>query len=601
MNNGWIIEALVDLWPEMPDLFRPAWRDVFPRIEEILVELRSSSTRGERNRLLRHLADQLGPFPAVLDRLAQARERRRIQRSEIPELRPPSWDELVQGIDSCLMPSRVHRQVEIRAPRRLSTSRSDVFSVTIAASPSKDLQGALRARELLEIQLWATPGAVELLEPTSQRMFLEPGIESAPLQFCARGLRPGPCQFLFYFLKSGEFRQRITLDLEIQAGEDGDPGPLVVRDELVSGGPYQMPADLDLWIERWPGGGRARLTYRLSSFNGALDINTESLVGPRLETPGDVYQKHLLARMEGMRSREELAKIGRELYSELFAGVLADWYLKFRGVARTLQIVSEEPWIPWELLKPHGVDSSGAQFDDPFLGEQFLCARWRRGPGFTKAIHVSHLACIEVTSAPGEGQLSYPARDHDFLARLARLAGLEDHSPGEANLEEVQNLFVRRDIDLLHVAAPGEIQLKRPAEARILLEDGSSFSDRDLLPGSSEVGRRPLVFLNVPYAAQQGRGLTRLEGWVQALVASGRCGILIAPLWRVSDSLAHLFSATFYHALFAGAAVGEAFAKARDQVRKEAPDDPAWISYCLYSNPHTKVTFVNPASAPKAT
>src|SRR5207253_372958 len=47
---------------------------------------------------------------------------------------------------------------------------------------------------------------------------------------------------------------------------------------------------------------------------------------------------------------------------------------------RSLMILSDEPHIPWELIKPHRTDPATGEFEmDDFWGESFALTHWLRG------------------------------------------------------------------------------------------------------------------------------------------------------------------------------------------------------------------------------
>ena len=135
--------------------------------------------------------------------------------------------------------------------------------------------------------------------------------------------------------------------------------------------------------------------------------------GERLRTDPETFRYELIREIEQMakdagkkgsstaKIERQLAKIGQRLYKELFSADLRREYRSFSRQITTLQIISDEPWIPWELIKPY--DDEGDEIvDDDFLCMQFDLARW-----FTPAqapaprSPSSSLACI----APGDSKL----------------------------------------------------------------------------------------------------------------------------------------------------------------------------------------------------
>src|SRR6185369_12974788 len=76
-----------------------------------------------------------------------------------------------------------------------------------------------------------------------------------------------------------------------------------------------------------------------------------------------------------------LSDIGCNLYDQILPKGLQEicWILRKRGV-RSLMILSDEPHIPWELIKPYRTDPATGEFEtDAFWGESFALTHWLRG------------------------------------------------------------------------------------------------------------------------------------------------------------------------------------------------------------------------------
>ena len=159
--------------------------------------------------------------------------------------------------------------------------------------------------------------------------------------------------------------------------------------------------------------------------------------GERLRTNPETFRYELIREIEQMamdagkkgsstaKIERQLAKIGQRLYKELFSADLRREYRSFSRQITTLQIISDEPWIPWELIKPYD-DEGGEVIDHDFLCMQFDLARWftpAQAPAAT--IAVSSMACI----APSDSKLVEAQGERDDLQRLARETGMRDLTP----------------------------------------------------------------------------------------------------------------------------------------------------------------------------
>ena len=91
----------------------------------------------------------------------------------------------------------------------------------------------------------------------------------------------------------------------------------------------------------------------------------------------------------------QLTRIGQRLYRDLFPVELRREYRRFRKEVHTLQIISDEPWIPWELIKPYDSEDRQDRVDDDFLCLQYEFTRWftpARPPA--QAIAIAGSTCI---------------------------------------------------------------------------------------------------------------------------------------------------------------------------------------------------------------
>ena len=82
---------------------------------------------------------------------------------------------------------------------------------------------------------------------------------------------------------------------------------------------------------------------------------------------------------------QDLVDIGHDLYESLFPEgstsfkqEYARFREKYRGKGKGLVITSDDPWIPWAMLRPYQADDDGnVIYDDPALGEcSRSCAGW---------------------------------------------------------------------------------------------------------------------------------------------------------------------------------------------------------------------------------
>lgn len=379
----------------------------------------------------------------------------------------------------------------------------------------------------------------------------------------------------------------------------------------------EIPAvDLDIKVTVRTVDGDKVLRYALSSPSGAaplthLEVQTAPFKGSfdgfrdRLISRIEAFQEHLDPYGSGLQSEEfepELRKLGNELYRQLFTIEMKWMYRQWRDRVRTIQISSDEWWIPWEIIRPFDHELEPV-IDDDFLCARYQITRWLIGGNAPAAvIRVERMACVE--AGEGEGpRLPSAIRERELLSDLASRRGIENDSPLEATFPDVMKLLERGGLDLLHFAGHGEFSRENPADSRILLADGRSLAAGDLEgPLLRTIAKdRPLVYFNACSVAQQGAALTSLSGWPDAWIGRGGAGAFIAPQWQVRDSLAFEFARVFYRALELGRTLGKAARLARRWVRRKGPLHATWLAFAVYGHPNARVFWGDEVSASELT
>jgi hypothetical protein len=357
-----------------------------------------------------------------------------------------------------------------------------------------------------------------------------------------------------------------------------------------------QPEDLHLRITTDVRDGQTQLRFTLQSPSGAARFAYREIAGPRLTGSPEEHSTRLLQQIEDLESgldvdgrselpaetiESKLAKLGREIYRTLFPRELQLAYRSFRETVRTILIISDEPWIPWEMTKPY--DDGGQEIiDDDFLCVRFQVTRWLSGDSTPAVeIQVSRLACILV-----EANLPQARRERDRVMALAasrpEIETVSLENPTPASLEKL----LSQGVSLLHFVGHGDFDRAQPNQSGIPLAGGSSLRPIDLQgPILTRIKiDRPFVFLNACRVGQQSWALTGLGGWAERWVQAGGCGAFIGPLWSVRDSSASLFAKTFYDAIERGETFGQAAQTARSEVRKKSPGDPTWLAYTVYAH-----------------
>jgi hypothetical protein len=295
-------------------------------------------------------------------------------------------------------------------------------------------------------------------------------------------------------------------------------------------------------------------------------------------------------------ARRRLSAFGKYLWKLLPADLQERfWSLQHR--IRTVQILSDESFIPWELLKLQGPRANEPE-EGPFLGEAFAVTRWLQGflPETTE-LPMRRIGLIVPSESYAQG-----AREEreDLLALGASKLGrdVRERTVHEitARTHPVLQSLAAGDCDGWHFAGHGKARGESPGLWEIHLEEDQRLRPNDLQEVAGLGGKRPLVFLNACETGGSGRDLLGLGGWPASFLAAG-AGAFLGTYWTVSGDAARAFSQGFYRRFLSGVPMGEAVRQTRQEVRARFPGDPAWLAYTAFAHPLARC----PGTAPVAT
>jgi hypothetical protein len=292
-----------------------------------------------------------------------------------------------------------------------------------------------------------------------------------------------------------------------------------------------------------------------------------------------------------IRAAEDL---GVEVWWDLPEDFRRFYWEELHGKDVSIAIYSQEPYIPWELIRPQRERGGGEQAD--FLGVSFRMARWRQALRFPDPLDVTGFAVIAPVYGPGSGSRPLPnaqteADELEANFGAARLGG--DRATVRKFLESGEG------VQLVHFAGHGEFDPTATKDDTII-----KLADKPLLPQDihrAKIGRtsRPFVVLNACEVGEEGWTLTRIGGWAQAFCDVGFSGF-VGPYWAVNDRIARKVANRFYGSLADGRTVGEALREVR-RAFYDDPDDrghPSWLAYTLHCQPNVHVRLSRAAGTP---
>ena len=263
---------------------------------------------------------------------------------------------------------------------------------------------------------------------------------------------------------------------------------------------------------------------------------------------------------------------------EIFKNTLWRLIDEGRPPAR-ITIVSEEPYIPWELMVPH----RDKKYREA-LGVEFVVGRWTTDRNTSAAQTLEfEPGWIIAPAYKGDDALPNTEIEIRYLSDL----GVKRIKPAE--YEKLREILLDQPLSLLHFAGHG----KTDGEDQCLQLEGENIVPGQLLGIAMEdrrpfAGARPLVFLNACEAGQPTRALIGIGGFPHEFALLGAGGV-VAPLWAVADRSAHKVATEFYDAIRSEArpSLAEALAAIRRKAYKDpnAKGDDTYAAYCYYGDP----------------
>lgn len=344
------------------------------------------------------------------------------------------------------------------------------------------------------------------------------------------------------------------------------PGPVSAE--------FTTPAGMTEWLDN----GYARLVNLGLQLRGAKSLADTS------EPQDPESQRRFIAKVaEGL---------GDDLYRNYVPEAFKDvfWSLKDRGVLHSIQITSNSPVLPWELVRPQKAPGG---VPDGFLGINYRMARWAPRSEVGQVDQpLDHLAFTGVAAVapPYENNRELPFQQVEIDA-LSKLNGFRlvggDFNAFEKMVGEVSSGFI-------HFSGHGEVN--DPGDGRPVF--AIRLTDQSLDPNTWRALKfaphdkgNPFYFFN---ACDTGRAASLggfVQGWGPAVLATGASGF-IGGMWPLADRSAADFSTEFYGEVASNLSSGPVYlAGVLQDVRKRFYDtgDPTYLAYTFYGNANLQV------------
>jgi hypothetical protein len=454
------------------------------------------------------------------------------------------------------------------------------------------------------VLLSAENDAVEIVR--SHEFTVEPPGPGEPRTgfFTMKGIREGVCRLAVAFRQGGSELGVIGLALEVVTAGAGKEK---VKGDAVAA-PHDVADDdkLALLIEQRVEGNQVFYQYTLHS--EALGLPYRRMRSQPLLDGGGGPAATALAFVERiyervtkeLKSLDDLKQLQREaralgasLCQELFDPDVAKVLWRLRERIKLVQIVSWEPYIPWELVRLR--DSASDEIDDRFLCEYGL-VRTLSDEMPARSLPMKDWAYLGATYPMG----SFPpvGAELDYFTTTSpeslRGRGITPKAI-TATRDAFYDALAKGDFDVLHISCHAESPHRSIDRASLVIGDETPPGDTksrlvqvDTVTLEAEArlqNRRPLIFLNACETARVGAVLTAWGGWPNVFLRKG-AGAFIGASWAVRDKPAAAFSTTFYNELLDGKTLAEAASAARAVAKKLG--DASWLAFKVYGHPRAR-------------
>lgn len=292
----------------------------------------------------------------------------------------------------------------------------------------------------------------------------------------------------------------------------------------------------------------------------------------------------------------QIAPLGfREAYREFCAEVAADPKKRFH----TIQFVSDEPFIPWELMRVSDPDN---RFPPEILAVKHSVGRWMASDSCQLrnhleikkiAVSASDYKALNLATLP---HLPWVAEERRFLESPPY--GGEDIP---LRLQSLTDFLRKGSAEIVHFSCHGKTDVDAPRKATLSMEDGvevlkaSTVATPEVRAGEGR--SQPIVFLNACQAGAAGQFLSMVFGWPQAFLQMGATAC-VAPFWRVMDDRAKKVAEAFYQGALAGddAGLPRQLGEVLRRIRAQWKDEKSltYLGYILYGDPTTVLTWKSP-------
>ncbi len=256
---------------------------------------------------------------------------------------------------------------------------------------------------------------------------------------------------------------------------------------------------------------------------------------------------------------------------------------------KTILVVSDDPYIPWELMVPRRTLPGKAPETRKPLGVEFSVGRWIRGDYTSppQQISLDRTYVIAPNYVMAAKNLKWAPEEAKFVCESFQPSMAID----PADLDKIREALREHGATLLHFICHGAAGIG--ADQTVYLRDMVNNLSCAVVEGSDEFVNgffrdHSFVFLNACEVGRTAPALVGINGLPVTFLRLGASGV-VAALWSVKDNLAHQVAETFYKAVLKQPQTP--FAEILRDIRAQAYSGSAedtYAAYCFYGSPLAK-------------
>lgn len=420
--------------------------------------------------------------------------------------------------------------------------------------------------------------------PTEGTLLVSSEEETLPLQFKLRGVTIGMAELRVFAFHQGQPLGAFTLKVAVAESQEYPDQQLFSHERVLDPISFFSP-DLSLLILEHTDSGYPAFMFRVSAQDPSLELNFKPFGPIRLKADAlqyfqdffkDIEALPLTSGREKTIAAERLAAKGTQLFSSLLPPELQVLLWSLRTRIQSVQIQSEEPWIPWELCKLYGREN-GDLVEGPFLCEAFAVTRWLPGIPRKPRLQLTNMAVV----VPADSGLRYASDERAYLLSLSNEQ--RRVTPIPATFLDVRAALASGRYDGWHFSGHGSLRGSDPNRSLIALEQHEPLTPEDLSGVVSNLGKaKPMVFLNACQIGRSAMSLTDIGGWARQFLHAG-AGAFLGAYWSVYDKPAYDFAREIYARLLNNRPIGRAVQEARTAIKPAG--DPTWLAYTVFADP----------------